>query len=1217
MPFGCSKDVASSGSIIFLILYAFTILMLRCAEAGCDEKTYCYHDGVCGYGPGDNETSICLCTPQYCGPRCQFVSPCVNGGSCAIHADSTGVTLSCDCPVNFTGRLCEHYHACSSDPCPGNRRCEIDDLNHYRCLCLDEGYHGSKCDVYNVCHESPCLNGGDCIFAGHNRSVCECSPNSTGYYGVRCEQFDFCLTSPCNAGTCLQDPNGGLNVTCVCDGLHYGNFCQYEDQCVSSPCYNEGQCSTLETGGYSCDCPPGYHGNRCFLSVCSFTFCRNDGTCFVNKDGDPLCWCTNEYYGAVCESLNPCLKSDLCQNGGNCTDVSGASFSCDCAVGWNGFLCRQVDRCVSSPCQENQTCVSTMGSYTCNCRTVGYYGAHCTEYDACTDTPCLNGGRCISGRDTEYTCDCTPHDYPTGYHGTNCELFEPCSEHLHGVCSYHGDCEFKDSEPGYECTQCDEGFYGTRCERYDSCHSKPCLNGGQCIPIYLFQDHWCNCSLQYTGKNCEKTVTCNNGHPSVTVSTKGAYVWPDVLIKETGSLPCEVGDGFATRQCEAVISSGNVLGTYWLSPDTSACHMVNLTTEVAKNFTYYLLHTTSNAEDMYQEELTSSTDLLLAIIIYAYVDLNFANDVMVCMSNILEVNETIIRDSSVESETNTKLLSVIDSFAENTVLSTNDSKAELITDNIEITINDVPMDQALTTGSDFQSSLPNSSGVFMKIPAEAFLESRTTGDEIDSVRVNYVILSNTKLFIPTDGESSEVSYGYAVSANIIGKTVTGLKEPVTISLPVDNDAFGRHPKCAFWNEEDQRWDTTGMQLISTENNSVVCQSSHLTYFAIIMDPGLSAKISPFHRRNMTIISKVGVSITLIGLLLTFITYVLFKQLRVTRSGKILIHLCASLFCLNLVFFIDSIPSMTSSYIICMGCAILLHYFVLTSFAWMGMEAVNMYRALVQVFVRGSTGCFMTKCILLSWGAPIFVVTITAAADLTHYGRERDFCLVLKTNPYVYYITYLGPCCLILAANIVVFAMVIHAVSSCNSKRLRSGSATTMPKGVRKTQIGCALSVTFLLGLTWVFGLFAVGEATLAFQYIFTILNTMQGFFIFLFRCALYPEALRCWRSLIVHHTLNPRRTPGNTAMKNNTNSHSQKGTSKCALSSHPQPMVPIMNIAYVPDDVGRKGTQLPTSKSNKYAMNSYEKEITLWGKAMNVRNVTLNNIKPRNCNEGL
>ena len=34
MPFGCSKDVASSGSIIFLILYAFTILMLQCAEAG-------------------------------------------------------------------------------------------------------------------------------------------------------------------------------------------------------------------------------------------------------------------------------------------------------------------------------------------------------------------------------------------------------------------------------------------------------------------------------------------------------------------------------------------------------------------------------------------------------------------------------------------------------------------------------------------------------------------------------------------------------------------------------------------------------------------------------------------------------------------------------------------------------------------------------------------------------------------------------------------------------------------------------------------------------------------------------------------------------------------------------------------------------------------------------------------------------------------------------
>ena len=100
------------------------------------------------------------------------------------------------------------------------------------------------------------------------RSFCGCNPDetTTGYYGNNCELFDICLTSPCGAGTCLQDPLGGLNIICLCDELHYGNYCEYEDQCISSPCYNNGQCSRLESGGYKCECPPGYHGDKCFIS---------------------------------------------------------------------------------------------------------------------------------------------------------------------------------------------------------------------------------------------------------------------------------------------------------------------------------------------------------------------------------------------------------------------------------------------------------------------------------------------------------------------------------------------------------------------------------------------------------------------------------------------------------------------------------------------------------------------------------------------------------------------------------------------------------------------------------------------------------------------------------------------------------------------------------------------------------------------------------------
>jgi hypothetical protein len=38
----------------------------------------------------------------------------------------------------------------------------------------------------------------------------------------------------------------------------------------------------------------------------------------------------------------------------------------------------------------------------------------------------------------------------------------------------------------------------------------------------------------------------------------------------------------------------------------------------------------------------------------------------------------------------------------------------------------------------------------------------------------------------------------------------------------------------------------------------------------------------------------------------------------------------------------------------------------------------------------------------------------------------------------------------------------------------------------------------LLGLTWVFGLFAVNENTVVFAWLFTIFNSLQGLFIFIF-----------------------------------------------------------------------------------------------------------------------
>uniref|UniRef100_A0A1A8HL61 Latrophilin 2 n=1 Tax=Nothobranchius kuhntae TaxID=321403 RepID=A0A1A8HL61_NOTKU len=61
----------------------------------------------------------------------------------------------------------------------------------------------------------------------------------------------------------------------------------------------------------------------------------------------------------------------------------------------------------------------------------------------------------------------------------------------------------------------------------------------------------------------------------------------------------------------------------------------------------------------------------------------------------------------------------------------------------------------------------------------------------------------------------------------------------------------------------------------------------------------------------------------------------------------------------------------------------------------------------------------------------------------------------------------------------------------------------------------AFALLCLLGLTWSFGLFFISEASIVMAYLFTIFNTFQGMFIFIFHCLLQKkvrkEYSKCFR----------------------------------------------------------------------------------------------------------
>ena len=110
------------------------------------------------------------------------------------------------------------------------------------------------------------------------------------------------------------------------------------------------------------------------------------------------------------------------------------------------------------------------------------------------------------------------------------------------------------------------------------------------------------------------------------------------------------------------------------------------------------------------------------------------------------------------------------------------------------------------------------------------------------------------------------------------------------------------------------------------------------------------------------------------------------------------------------------------------------------------------------------------------------------------------------NVTVFFAAFLGPILLVLAFNVVIFVVVIMVLVKHLIKRSKEQVNTL-------SSIKLVLNITgvcCLLGLTWIFGALTITKADQAFQIIFTLTNSLQGFYIFLFFCVLNGEVRSTW-----------------------------------------------------------------------------------------------------------
>uniref|UniRef100_A0A673JSE5 Adhesion G-protein coupled receptor G2 n=2 Tax=Sinocyclocheilus rhinocerous TaxID=307959 RepID=A0A673JSE5_9TELE len=405
------------------------------------------------------------------------------------------------------------------------------------------------------------------------------------------------------------------------------------------------------------------------------------------------------------------------------------------------------------------------------------------------------------------------------------------------------------------------------------------------------------------------------------------------------------------------------------------------------------------------------------------------------------------------------------------------------------------------------------------LPA-SLTQNLTTEQQQLASRVQFNFFQKSTFFQDKNLNGRKLNSGI-VGSSVANLSISGLQKEVLITLRNTRPILANYvASCVFWdfglNGGSGGWNSSGCHVLNSSAEETQCACNHLTSFGILLD--ISKTVIPEDHLNiLTFITFIGCGISAIFLSITLLTYLAFGKLRKDIPSKILIQLCLALLLLNLVFLLDAWLALYPDAVgLCISTAFFLHYFLLASFTWMALEAVHMYLALVKVF-NTYIPRFMVKIGLAGWGIPLVVVIIVIAVNKDNYGlvtygrygngATDDFCWI--KNDIVFYVAVVAYFCLVFLLNFTMFIVVM--VQLC---RIKQQNPHNVQNRSGWQEMRSVAGLTVLLGLTWGFAFFAWGPVNLAFMYLFAIFNALQGFFIFVFHCAMKENVRRQWRTYL-------------------------------------------------------------------------------------------------------
>uniref|UniRef100_A0A3B4Z3Q2 Cadherin EGF LAG seven-pass G-type receptor 3 n=1 Tax=Stegastes partitus TaxID=144197 RepID=A0A3B4Z3Q2_9TELE len=747
--------------------------------------------------------------------------------------------------------------------------------------------------------------------------------------------------------------------------------------------------------------------------------------------------------------------------------------------------CNVGNPCVSSPCPAHSRCADQWERHTCVCEP-GYYGKGCT--DACHLNPCENEAQCHRKPTTShgYICDCGDNHY-----GQYCQhrIDHQCPRGWWGSPTC-GPCHC-DANRGFD-PDCNKTSGHCHCKEFhyrprgsDTC--LPC----DCYPVGSFsrscdpESGQCQCRPGVIGRQCN---ACDN--PFAEVTNSGC----DVIY-----------DG-----CPKTITQG----IWW--PRTK----FNLPAAVPCPKGSFLL-------------------LLGAAIRHCDVERGWLEpDLYNCTSPpFVELNAAL--DSLERNET--ELNTILEKKLAHQLRDVTEATARLYGNDLQIA------QRLLSRLLTFETQ---QSGFGLTATQDAhFNENIVRGCSVlldPGTSGLWRALAQSQNHLAGGGPAELTDLLEQYAQNLAQNMKLTYLNPVALIAPNIGERRCTHTLTNQRPSKRMRqyelggcWTVRDCMVVYRNTSHVRCQCQRLGTFGVLMDSSQREQLEG-DLETLALVTYSSLCVSMLALLLTVFVLSCLRGLK-SNTRSIHSNTAAAMFLSELVFLLG--VNQTEQQFLCTVVAILLHYFFMSTFAWMFVEGLHIYR--MQTEQRNINYGAMRFYYAIGWGVPAIITGLAVGLDPEGYGNP-DFCWISIYDKLIW--SFAGPIAIVILMNGGIFMIV--AKMSCNPSQKETKKFTFV--SLRSATIRNAFLLLLVATSTWLCGLMAVNNSILAFYYIFDVLCLFQGVSVMLIFTVFNSEVQEAWRVACLGKKSpgeEPPRPPQNTNPYHNPSLLEQSGLHRITLGT--------------------------------------------------------------------